>query len=54
MEKCFLLLIEILTVLILIFLFPTSQELIHRFVLVGVRASVYKSDVDNGISMDLT
>ena len=40
------------TVIIFLLLLPTSQELIHWFVLVGVRVQVYKSDVDYGTIMD--
>ena len=49
----FLLLVEVLTVLIFILLLPTSQELIHRFVLLGVCTCVSKSDVDDGVSLAL-
>ena len=43
----------VLTVLILLLLIPTRQELIHWLILVGIRVSIYKSDVDDGISLDL-
>ena len=50
----FLLLMEVLTVLIVIFLLPTTQELIHWFVLVGVRVQVFKYDVGYSISQDFS
>ena len=47
------LLISVLTVLILVLLLPTRQEIIHWFVLVGVCIQVSKSDIDYGVSLDL-
>ena len=47
----FLLLVAVLTVLILILLLPTIQELIHWLMLVGIRVSVSKFDVDDGVSL---
>ena len=43
---------EVLTVIILIYLLPTKQELIHWLVLVGIIISISKSGVDDGVSMD--
>ena len=37
----------------LILLLPTSQEIIHWFLLVGVCVQVSKSDVNDGISLNL-
>ena len=37
--------------LVLILLLPTSQELIHWPMLVGIRAIIAKSDVDDGVSL---
>ena len=48
----FLFIVAVLTVLILIFLLPTNQDLIHTYVLVGVRVSVSKSDGDDVVSLD--
>ena len=48
-----LLLVELLTVLVLILLIPMSQEIIHWLILVGIRVSIAKSDVDDGVSLDL-
>ena len=45
------LIVAVLTVLTLLFLFPTSQELIHWLVLVRIRVSISKSDVDDGVSL---
>ena len=42
----------VITMLFPILLLPTSQELIYRFVHVGVCVGVYKSDVDEGVSLD--
>ena len=38
---------------ILILILPTSQDLIHRSVLVGVYGIVYKYDVNDVVSLDL-
>ena len=43
----------VLTVLVLILLPPTSHELIHWLILVGMPIGIYKYDVVDGISMDL-
>ena len=42
----------VLTVLILILIIPMKHDLIHSFVLVGVRFRVSKSDVDDVASID--
>ena len=47
------LIVSVIIVLIFILLLPTSQELIHWFVLVGIRIFISKSDVNYGISLDL-
>ena len=41
-----------LTVLILILLLPTIQEIIHWIIPVGICISIFKYDVKNGVSMD--
>ena len=38
--------------LILLLIIPINQDLIHRFVLVGVRFRVSTSDVDDVASLD--
>ena len=48
----FLLLTEVLTELILIFLLPTIQEIINWFILLGIRVIISKSDVDDGFGLD--
>ena len=47
----FLLLLEVLTVLIFVFLVPNIQDLIHWLILVGVNVRVSKYDVDYGVSL---
>ena len=47
------LLVEILTVLILLLPLLTIQELIHWLILLGIRVRIYKSDVDDDVSLDL-
>ena len=47
----FLLLVAVLTVLVLIFLLPKSQEFIHWIILVGIHAIIAKHDVDDGASL---
>ena len=49
----FLLIVEVLTVLIFIFLIQTIQEIVHWFILVGICIRVSKFDVDYGVSLDL-
>ena len=49
----FLLLVAVLTTLIIILILPTIKEIIHRFVIVGVRARIFKSEADDGVSLDL-
>ena len=46
-------LVSVINILILILLLPTSQELIHWIILVGIRFSISKYDVDDGVSLDL-
>ena len=46
------LLVAVINVNILLLILPTSQELIHWFVLVGIRVWVSKSDINVGISLD--
>ena len=52
MEKNSPLMVAVITALILIFPIPTSQDLIHWFMFVGVRIRVSKYDVDYGVSLD--
>ena len=47
------LLVAVLTVLILIFLTPTSQEFIHWIKTVGIHVRVSEFDVDYGVSIVL-
>ena len=47
------LLVSVLTVLILIFLPPTNQELTYWLVLVGIHFSIYKYDIYDGVSLTL-
>ena len=42
----------VFTIIILLFLLPTTQELIHWLILVGIRVSITKYDVDYGVSID--
>ena len=51
MDKKFPLIVEVLTMLILILLLSTSQEITHRLILLGIHISIYKSDVNYGISL---
>ena len=53
-EKKFLFLLKVLTVFIFIFILPLIKELFHWFLPVGVCVRVSKSDVNYGVSMDLT
>ena len=42
---------EVLIMLVLILLVPTSQDLIHWLMLVGICVIVSKFDFDNGVSL---
>ena len=44
-------LVAVFTVIIFLFLLPSIQELVHRFVLVGVRALISKSNIEDGVSL---
>ena len=44
--------VAVLTVILLLLILPIIQELIHRFVIVGVHLSVSKYDVDNSAILD--
>ena len=46
-------LVAVLAVIILHLLLPTTQELIHRFILVGVHVRVSKYYVYDGVSLYL-
>ena len=46
-------LVEVLTVLILLYFLPPIQEHCHWLKLVGIRISVVKVDVDYGMSMSV-
>ena len=46
-------LVAVLTVFDLLLLLPTIQELINWIMLVGIRVSIEKYDVDDGVSLDL-
>ena len=46
-------LVEVITRLILILLLPPIQELIHWLILAGIHGSIAKSDVNDGVSLDL-
>ena len=48
-----LLLVAVINILIFLLLLPPIQELIHWFVLVGVRVRASKYDDEYGISLDL-
>ena len=45
------LLVVLLTVIILLFILPTSQEIIHRFVIAGIPVRLFKYEVDDGDSL---
>ena len=45
-------LVAVLIVFIIVLIQLTIQELIHRFVLVGARIGVSKSDVNDSFSLD--
>ena len=47
------LLVEVITVLVLIFLIQMIQELIPWLILVGICVSITKPDVDDGVRLDL-
>ena len=53
MKEIFPFLLAVPAVIILVLLLPTSQELIHWIILVGIRFSISKYDVDDGVSLDL-
>ena len=46
------LLVSVLTVVVLIFLLPDGQELIHWIILVSICITISKSDVNYGIILD--
>ena len=48
------LLVSVLTVIVLTFLLPTSQEQIYWLILVGIRASITKYGVNDGVNFDLS
>ena len=48
------LLLALLTMLIIIFLLTTSQDIIHWLIRVGIRVRMSKYNIDDGVSMDLT
>ena len=52
-SKIFLLLVEMLTMFILLFILPKSMDLIHWFLTVCVHARVSKNDVNYGVSLYL-
>ena len=47
-----LLLVSLLTVIIFILFTPTIQELLHWLILVDIRFSISKSDIDDGASLN--
>ena len=48
-----LLLVTLLTLFVILLFLPTSQDIIHRFFIMGVCVSIYKSDVNYDVSLDL-
>ena len=48
------LIVAALTMLILIFLLSMIQEIVHWIIILGVRISINKYDVDDGISLDFS
>ena len=47
----FLLLVAVITVIILLLILPTSQDLIYWLMLVGICVSKSKFDFDDGVSL---
>ena len=43
----------VVTIIIIILLIPIIQELIHWIILVGIHISIFKLDVDDGVSLAL-
>ena len=53
MVKMFTMTVTVLTVLVFIDSFPPIQELFHRLILVVIRVSFAKFDLNNGSSLSI-